>query len=472
MSVAYVNRQTGNDTSNPLGTESNPRFSWPTQADGLVIRLARGSRYDMTGQFNFTAQGQIITDYGDPSLPKPILSNVHAASSSSHIIYGDTIFANIHFADYTRTVGETSAAAPGQHVINHQRRGNAASPAKLVSGVYLNCSWTNVSNCAIACGFLSDGEYADAAPVVMILQNDFDTLGTDAFYGSVSDYFEAGFNTALNFGSRNVSTADFINLIACAPKYVWIHDNHVDHTSDDHKQCLMLDVAAGQQGGLAVIERNVLLGYGADGAQSTDHTVMNLELASIVRRNYVRGSRLLLYVSNNNTMGRSRVHSNIFDFTGDKSVGNAAVTIQAPNVSFHNNTLVARNRGINAVGLSNLSTATQNDVTRNLFVGFKQPVALNGPRANVTGGNNRFAGSEGPLYTDYTTGLTEYALGTGDAILAESELVNQWGVPIIPRKNALVDTMARTDKRVPDFWGRFSPDGIGYIGALMERGGV
>ena len=60
--------------------------------------------------------------------------------------------------------------------------------------------------------------------------------------------------------------------------------------------------------------------------------------------------------------------------------------------------------------------------------------------------------------------------GTDDAVFAESALVNQYGVPIKPQANALIDTMARLDRRVPDFWGRFAPEGIGYIGALMERG--
>lgn len=469
MAVSYVDRQNGSDTANPLGTEANPRQSWPTQADGLVIRLKRGSRYDMTAQYNFTAQGQIIADYGDPSLPKPILSALHAASSASHVLYGDTIFANIHFDKYDRVGNETQASPIGQNVINHQRRGNAASPAKIVSAAYLNCSFTNCGNNAIACGYVLDSEWADSAPAVLLLGCDFDGIASDCFYGSVNDYFEVAHCTARNFGIRAVSTGDFIGMISCAPKYVWIHDNYVDHTTDDNKHCIIIDVVAGQLGGMAVIERNVLLGYGAlnPALQSTNHTVLNLEMPHILRQNYIRGSRIL-YFSANLYTAESLIHSNIFDFSGDKAVGIAAVSITAPNSEFVNNTLLARRRGAGAVGVAYNASATRSSCNRNVLVGFDQAIACNGLRTSLTGGGNRFAAT-GSRYSTYSTGAP-LADGTNDANFNEAVLLDAFGAPIRPPRNAFVDTMSRLDRRLPDFWGRFAPEGTTYIGALMERG--
>lgn len=468
MTVAYVDRQNGNDTTNPLGTESAPRFSWPTMADGMVIRLKRGSTYAMTGQQAFSNQGMIITDYGDPSLPRPILSNIHAASTSSFPFYGDTIFANIQFDLVDRTGTETTASNVGQNCVTHGRRGNAASPAKLVSAVYLGCGFSRIGGDAIRIGSLTDGEYADAAPVVMVLGCDFDYLGNDAIYGSVSQYLEVAHCTARNFGQRANSNSDFVNLLACSPEYVFIHDNYADHTTDDRKHVVVLDMAAGQTGGLAVIERNIFNSFGANApfAQATANAGLNLEMRSIVRNNYLRGSRLLVVTQAVCPSG-TEVYSNILDSTGSGAI-NAATLMQSPDTAIFNNTYVARNRTANTTAAAYVSTATGARNFRNLYVGFDKAISTSSSRSFITGGSNRFAGV-GSRYWSSGTSL-DLADGTDDAVVAESSLLNQYGVPIKPPAGTLVDTMARLDRRVPDFWGRFAPEGVGYIGALMERG--
>lgn len=468
MTISYIDRQLGNDTANALGTEAAPRFSWPTQADGMVIRLKRGSTYAMTGQQAFTAQGMIITDYGDPSLPRPILSNIHAASTSSFPFYGDTIFANIQFDLVDRTGTETTASSVGQNCVTHGRRANAASPAKLVSAVYLGCGFSRIGGDAIRIGSLTDGEYADAAPVVMVLGCDFDYMGNDAVYGSVSQYLEVAHCTAKNFGQRVDSASDFVNVIASSPEYVWIHDNDVDHTTNDYKHCIILDMASGQVGGQAVIERNILRSFGANSpyTQAAANAGINLEMRTIVRNNYIRGSRLLVVTQAVCPSG-TEVYSNILDSTG-AGASNAATLMQSPDTSVFNNTFVARRRGTLTTGAAYVSTATGARNYRNLYVGFDKAVSTSSSRSFITGGNNRFAGV-GSRYWSSGTSL-DLADGTDDAVIAESSLVNQYGVPIKPTANALIDTMARLDRRVPDFWGRFAPEGIGYIGALMERG--
>ena len=467
MTTSYIGLQSGNDTANPLGTESAPRRTPPTQADNMVWRFKRGTRWDRTTQLGITAQGMIITDYGNPDAPKPVFSALQPSSSSSFLIYGDTIFANIHFDLVDRLGTETILDNVGQSCVSHNRRGGGASPTKLVSAAYINCSFTRMGNNAINIGSNSDAQYADAAPVVLVLGCDFDTLGNDAIYGSVGQYFEAGHNVARNFGTRADSNSDFVNLIACSTEFAWIHDNYVDHTTNDHKHSIILDMASGQNGGLAIIERNTLLGYGsaAPYAQAASNAGVNLEIKTIFRQNYVRGSRLL-YVVQSTVPGGSEAYGNIFDYTGDSTT--QCTSIAAPDSAFYNNTLVNRGGKANALGSAYSSTATNAYNSRNLYSGFARAIGTTSSRGFIVGGNNRFNGVTNK-YWDITNGLP-LADGTGDADIADSSLLNEFGLPLKPKRDALIYTMSNVDRRVPDFWGRFAPEGVGYIGALMERG--
>ncbi|MCZ4315169.1 hypothetical protein O4H66_17315 [Comamonadaceae bacterium G21597-S1] len=467
MTVSYIAPNEGDDTANPLGTESNPRRTPPTQADHMVWRFKRGTTWNRTTQLGISAQGMILTDYGNPDAPKPKIEAIQPASSASVLLNGDTIFANIHFDLIDRTGTETSASNVGQHCVSHNRRGGGASPTKLVSGAYIGCSFTRLGNNAINVGSNSDGQYADAAPVLLVLGCDFDTIGNDAIYGSVGEYCEIGHNRASNFGTRADSNSDFVNLIACSPEYVWIHDNYVDHTTDDRKHLIMLDIASGQTGGLAVIERNVLLGYGANApyAQAAQNAGVNLEMKAIFRQNYVRGSRLLYVVQSVVPTG-SEAYGNIFDFTGSGSA--YCTSIAAPGSAFYNNTLISRNRLSGSLGSAYSSTATNAMNSRNLYVGFTRAIGTTSSRGFITGENNRFSGVTNK-YWDITNTVA-LADGMGDADFSEVNLMSEYGLPVRPRRDALIYTMANVDRKVPDFWGRFAPDGIGYIGALMERG--
>lgn len=302
----------------------------------------------------------------------------------------------------------------------------------------------------------------------MVLGCDFDYLGNDAVYGSVAQYLEVAHCTAKNFGQRVDSNSDFVNVIACSPEFVWIHDNDVDHTTDDRKHCIILDMASGQTGGLAVIERNVIRSFGADSpyTQATVNAGINLEMKTIIRNNYMRGSRLLVVTQSVAPSG-IEVHSNIFDYTGSGNT-NAATLMQSANTSVYNNTYIARRRASGTTAAAYVSAATGARNYRNLYVGFDKAISTTAPRSYITGGNNRFCGVSSQYWD--SSGLADLADGTGDDVYPESRLINQYGVPIKPPAGAMIDTMARLDRRVPDFWGRFAPEGIGYIGALMERG--
>lgn len=468
MTVSYIDFQNGSDTANPLGTEAAPRKTDPTIVDNMVLRYKRGSSYFRAGQRAFSAQGVIVTDYGNPEAPRPIFNSIHAASTSSFNVTGDIIFANIDFNVVDRTGTETSASSVGQNVVALNRRGGGAAGTPVVSGVFVGCGFNQVGNNAINCGSISDADYADAAPVLLVLACDFDTLGNDAVYGSVGKYFEAGWCTAKNFGTRADSNSDFINLIACDTEYAWIHDNYVDHTTDDRKHLIVLDMAAGRTGGLAVIERNVLIGYGANAPypQATLNAGINSEMRAIVRNNYIRGSRLLTVISSNGLPG-SQISANIFDYTGSGN-GAQCMSVSGANCTIDQNTFYSRNRLTDARAIAFSSSATGARLSRNLFVGFDKTVTTTSQRGFITGGNNRFA-SCATRYWDQTNSV-DLADGTDDTSYDATALGALYGPSVVPPSGALNGTMTRLDRRVPDFWGRFAPEGVGYIGALMERG--
>lgn len=464
MTVSFVDTINGSDTSNPLGTESAPRRTLPTQANHLWVRIRRGSRFDRTTQYQITAQGMIFSDYGPPEAPKPIFSALQPASSSSFMHFGDTIWANIHFDLVDRTANET---AVGQNCMTFGRRGNGASPTQCVSGVLINCTYTRMGNNAINAGVLSaDADYAQASPVLMVLGCDFDQLGNDAIYASVAQYLEVGYCTAKNLGTRTNSNSDFVSTIYCDPQYVWIHDNLADRHGDDRKQVMVLDVAAGRTGGLAIVERNILLSHGAAAPypQAAVNAGINVEMRTILRNNYLRGSRLL-FVAQAVTPAGCEAHDNIVDYTGS-GASNAAFLLNAPGVAVRNNTFYDRTRKADAQAVAYTSTATGNTNDRNLYVGFDKAITTNSSRSFITGGKNRFVNCN-QRWWDRTNNL---ALADGDSDLVHTgALLDLHGLPITPSRGSLTDSMDRLDRRVPDFWGRFAPAGVGYIGALLER---
>ncbi len=466
MTVSFVDTVNGSDTANPLGTETAPRRTLPTQADHLWVRIRRGSRFDRTTQYAVSSQGMIFSDYGPPEAPKPIFSALQPASSASFICYGDTIWANIDFDLVDRTANETVV---GQNCITLGRRGNGAAPTQQVSGVFLGCSFKRLGNNAINAGVVgADADYAQGSPVVMILGCDGDQLGNDFFYGTVTEYLEVGHCTAVNLGTRTDSNADFVNLIFSDLKFAWIHDNYCDRHGDDRKHVVALDVAAGRTGGLAIIERNLFCSHGAKTPfpQASTNAGINTEMRTIARHNYLRGSRLL-FVTQSAAPAGGEVYSNVFDYTGS-GASNAASLFNAPGWSVHHNTFYDRARKADSQAVAYVSSATDSRLDRNLFIGFDRAITTNSVRSFISGGNNRFAGCN-QRWWDRTNSVA-LADGDGDAVIEASGLVDQFGLPIKPQPAALTDSMARLDRRVPDFWGRFAPAGVGYIGALMERG--
>lgn len=460
MTTIFVDTVNGSDV-NP-GTEASPRRTLPAQADHLWVRVRRGSNFNRTTQYGITAQGMIFSDYGPPEAPKPSFTINQPSASTSFIHYGDTIWANFDFKYVDRSTPPPDAI--GQNTLTFGRRGNAASPTPCVSGAIISCSFTDNGGSAICPSVLTgDSQWAEASPVLLVLGCDFEQIVTDAVFGSVLNYFEVGHCTYAKTKFRNDANAnpDFINMIYANPQYVWVHDNYVDHHEIDLKHLIVFDLAAGQTGGLALIENNILLSRGARKpyTQAAVNAGINTEMRCLVRNNYLRGSRLLL-VSQATAPGGVEAYGNLFDYTGSGD-SNAAVLLNSPNAYLHHNTFFnrARKPGASAVFYTSTATGQRND--KNLYIGFETAINSSSARAFITGGDNRFVDCENRWW-DGTD-------GPGDEVLSANELVDQFGTPLKPKPGKLQLSMRALDRRVPDFWGRFPAEGVGYIGALLER---
>lgn len=475
MAVAYIapgggGTPFGTDVDNPLGTPSNPRLTPPAQADGMVWRFLRGSTWSRANQLQITSQGMIICDYGNPQAPRPkFTSTIAAPTSAAFTLTGDTCFINIDFDLVDRGPGLGLSDPVGPHCVSHFRRGGAGAGTETVSGFYLGCGFRRIgNNCINASPLTNDTFYADAAPVVVVLACDFEDVGNDCVYVSARDYLEVGHCRATGIGNRSDSNPDFVNMIYAANQFAWIHDNFIEHTGYDQKHAIILDNASGQSTGLAIVERNTMLMYGsaAPYTQAAFNAGINTDMRTIFRNNYVRGSRLL-FVSLSSAPDGIQVYGNLFDYTGS-GASNAALIMNSRRCAIHNNTFVSRNRLADSHGLGFTSTATNSVAERNLFVGFNHAISTSGPRSFITGGNNRFASCTN-RYWDRANNL-QLADDPTDAVISESTLLTEFGIPCKPQPGTLIDTMRALDRRVPDFWGRFAPEGVGYIGALLERG--
>ena len=471
MATYYIDGTDG--TSGPSGTvQGAPRLDFPSGGgNGDVYRLKRGSVMTATAQvFSWTRQGIIITDYGDPSLPKPVIKCRMPAGTGNHALqfFGDTIVHNVEFRDIDRAAGETTNSLVGQNTLTFGTRGNAASgAAEGVSGVIINCDFYNCTNNAINfAGINAEADAAFASPVGIVLGCDFDGLGGDGIFGPVRDYFEAGWNRFANVGNRidssivgtpvggRQSAADAINLILAVPTLSWIHDNYMDHSAWDCKHCVMIDApAAGPGSALAIIERNIMIGYGAakNGvfAQSVNNVGINTEVNSIIRHNYVRGSRILLNAHPG--VAYLDVYSNIFDVLGVDGA-NAALVFTNDNTEFRNNSVIGSGF-INGVAVSKSSGSDGFNAERNLIANFATGFSLTNP-VQAKYRKNAFYKVTSPY---------------GGEALNASDIVSSTGT-VTPRYFTPTDAslmFKSVDRRVPDFWGRFAPDGIGHIGATV-----
>lgn len=473
--IWHIDNQLGSNGNDGL-TESTPKLTIPTGADGDVYKLKRGGRYDATGQIGFgTRQGIIVTSYGNPAAPKPIISAVHDASSSSINCQGDAIFHDVVFDYIQRTGTQTTDSNVGQNAILFGVRGGAsAGTAEGVSGVIIGCDFSRIGNNAISYnGCSSDSHTAYAAPVGIILGCTFDDLGGDCMFGAVRDYLEIGYNKMVNMGSRidtsqtvppgsRQSAADGINMIYGTCRYAWLHDNWIDHSAWDCKHSIMVDAPEGvaPKAGYVVIERNVIIGYGVGlgqlFAQSINNVGINCELPGIIRHNYIRAGRIGLYVHSN--AEGIEVYGNVFDIVSVDPNSVAAISIAAAKSKFYNNTVWGRTYLPGSKGVNQVSTATQSQFYRNAIGNFEEGLSLVNPTQAVHFENGYYNCTRNVSYNS-----APYTQGLNDRDIDPSWFADAERADFRPTDLRLM--FKRVDKKQRDFWGRFSWAGIAHIGA-------
>lgn len=473
MTVYYIDPQLGDNGNNGL-TDSAPKLSFPSGANGDVYRVKRGTTLHATGQIGFgTRQGIIITSYGNPTAPRPIIEAIHDASSSSLNMQGDAIFFDIDFDYIQRSGTQTTQSNVGQNAILFGTRGGATvGTAEGVSGVIINCAFRRIGNNAISFnGINSASQYAYAAPVGIVLGCEFDDLGGDCVFGAVAKYFEIGHNVMTNMGTRidpsvtpnpggRQSAADGINLIYGATKFGWIHDNYIDHSLWDCKHAVMIDAPdPNTSAGYVLIERNVIIGYGAGAtiAQSVNNVGVNCELPALIRNNYIRGTRLLLFTSTN--AADTEVCHNVFDPLSVDAGSPAVVSISGTRTRVHNNVVWAPTYLAGAKGINQQSSATQFQAYENVLGNCEEGLSLVNP-TQATHTRNAYYNCR----RNISSSGAALAADVYDVEVSPENFANVGQRDFTPNDLRLM--FRKVDKAEPDFWGRFGSQGIGYIGAV------
>src|SRR5574343_376368 len=392
MTVYYIDGVNGFDSNGGL-TSSTPRKTIPTTgigADGDVYLFKRGSTYSVinTGLsvFYWPRQGIVLGAYGDPNKPRPIIT--YCGSNNYALNFqGDTIIKDLHFKDVLGSLTETTDSYAACNCLNFGVRGGASQgTAEGVSAIILNCKFENISNNAISFSAInSDAQYQYATPTAIIHNCEFDGIGGDAVFGSIRDYCEISNCTIKDVGNRldlNVtdynaeiggrrSAGDCVGLLYCTPNFIWIHDNILDHTKWDCKHCIMLDNAAGDSFGLALIERNVLLCYGSDtGAVSVNSAGINTQMRTIIRQNLIMGSKELMNID---TPAVAEVYSNIFVAKGSYPGDPALITWYGATGGFFSKNIIwadVPNGTLNASAFFKSSGVTELGISHNIVGNF------------------------------------------------------------------------------------------------------
>ena len=251
-------------STNGAGTPTDPKNAWATPGNGDVIRIKRGNRWVRVTQLNFSSFTDLTVEAwanadgsDDPTLPKPIIAHT-AASTFAWNFAGDGVhrIRNMRFQDCSTN---TNGGVIG-----------AGTVAATGVGAQLDVQDCDFDGCNFNAIRLS-ATGAAASPTFKALHNTFRNVGEDCVYGGALVY-EFGYNDCRNL-STNTTTGDAVGYFAAVPVRAWIHHNYIDHGADS-KQCIIIDSNT-TDAGLAIIERNTLIGYGTENTPATNHTVVN-----------------------------------------------------------------------------------------------------------------------------------------------------------------------------------------------------
>lgn len=364
MATYYIAPETGSDT-NPGTSESAPRKTPPSPSNGDVWLIKRGETYTRASQWGFgSATAMTLDAYGDGGYP--VVTITATANTNAFNIQGDgtNVIRNIWFKD-CRT--NTNGGVVGLGLIT--------GPGYGASLKITDCKFTGTNWNAIRAGGTST---ATASKSIVIRDCIFDDIGEDCFFGSAI-YLEVGRCRMTNISSGS-TTGDGVGFLSADPTLVWVYQNYIDHSNADTKHCIIVDTTTGA--GLAVIEDNVLIGYGTETLLSVDHTIVNADCQAIVRRNKIVGGGIAI----NFAAASSQAAGNVFEILNVRASSPVVVALQANTAQIVGNTFVGRSTlPATAKAVNQASGASNGVVQNNIFVdvpiAIKSDNAANNPTA-------------------------------------------------------------------------------------------
>lgn len=252
----------------------------------------------------------------------------------------------------------------------------------------------------------------------------YDDIGEDCVFGAALDYtFDRNICTRL---SMRGSTGDAVGFINGDPVIVRVRGNYIDHRDVDSRQCIIVDTTSG--GGHAIIEDNVLLGWGSPSAAPTSHSII---IVTNGARRTIRRNRIFSFGV---TFGLNNALDEATDnviFLGNVSGMGSALAITANGAKFYGNTVVAvaplpANTPAVVMGSGG---GTSTEVRGNLFVNFPRGIQsdiASNPTCSRNGYQNVAAPRIGQSGAFSETGAVE-----GSDLLLTSDYRPRLGSPLI-----------------------------------------
>jgi hypothetical protein len=174
-----------------------------------------------------------------------------------------------------------------------------------------------------------------------------------------------------------------VGFINADPTFVHVHHNYIDHSGTDSKQCIIIDTTTPGTG-IALIEDNVLIGYGSLTTAPSNHVVIISDPVTTIRRNRIYTFGLTCGV---NRVGDS-VTDNLF------VVGNCSsqVTSMVGDGAISGNTFVALQTlgATRAAVVMGAGASASAQVKNNLFVGMPRGIQSDVVGVNPTVANNAY----------------------------------------------------------------------------------
>lgn len=384
--------------TNGSGSQASPRNIWPTSISANdTINLKGGTRLTVSAQLSLGAGSNNIVRgyYPAGPAPRPIITSTAANQALISVgVAGVTTFEGIHF-DECRNMAANGGVI-GTAVVAAARHANLS-----IRG----CRFTGIGINAI---LLNGTTTANVSSTFECIGNEFDDIGADCVFGGALNYvFAYNRCTRMSAGGAN---GDGVGYINADPDFVHIHHNYIDHSATDSKQCIIIDTTTPGTG-IALIEDNILIGFGSASAGPSVHTVVISDPVTTFRRNVVYTYGLTCGVN----WAGDRVTDNVF------VIGNStgSIVTAVADGRFTGNTFVAiKALSADHAAITLGTGATSAAVVRNnLFLDVTTAVRSNVVGQNPTMSNNAYRGVT-TRRTGTSGAFAEATEVTADALLA------------------------------------------------------